>query len=72
MESGTSKVENVNPSALNILVTDTNSAGDLSDLVRDIESLIDVPGLGQPDLVVKGKGYFFDSIFYVLCFQMKQ
>ena len=53
-------MENVNPSALNILVTDTNPAGDLSDLVRDIESLIDVPGLGQPDLVVKGKGYFFD------------
>ena len=42
-------MENVNPSALNILVTDTNPAGDLSDLVRDIESLIDVPGLGQPD-----------------------
>lgn len=31
-------------------------SGDLSDLVRDIESLIDVPGLGQPDLVVKGVG----------------
>jgi len=31
-------------------------SGDLSDLVRDIENLIDVPGLGQPDLVVKGVG----------------